>query len=118
MLALISSDFEFHPAGTAELTERARYDGHDGMREYFTDVARTWSELRIVPQRFEEVDDKLLVLGRVYGQTTDGAVIDSPAGWIWQAKGGKLVRCIVYRSHTEAIAAAGLSDDEVHSGSR
>jgi hypothetical protein len=118
VLSLISRDFEFHPTGTAELTDRPRYDGHDGMREYFNDVARVWTELRLVPQRFEEVDARLLVLGRVYGQTIDGALVDSPAGWIWEAEGGKLTRCIVYRSHDEALAASGLSEEEAHSGSQ
>jgi uncharacterized protein len=112
VLALISDDFEFRPAGTAELTERASYIGHGGMRDYFADIARVWSELRLVPQRFREVEDKLLVLGRVYARTAEGALTDSPAGWLWQAGEGKLTRCLVYRSHIDAIEAAGLSEQE------
>jgi ketosteroid isomerase-like protein len=114
VLALISGDFEFRPAVTSELTERQSYDGHDGMRDYFADVARVWTELRLIPQRFRPIGERLLVLGRVYARTTDGALIDSPAGWLWEARAGKLTRCVVYRSHTEAIAAAGLSESEAY----
>jgi ketosteroid isomerase-like protein len=114
LLGLIAADFEFRPAVTPELTQRTVYEGHGGMRDYFADVSRVWSELRLIPQRFVPAGERLLVLGRVYARTADGALVDSPAGWLWEAREGKLSCCVVYRSHREAIEAAGMIEPDAH----
>ena len=108
VLALIDADFDFRPVATSELTNEPHYIGHSGMRRYFNDIARIWAELRLVPQSFRPVGERLVVLGRVYARTVDGAIADSSTGWVWEARSGKLTRCTVYRSHAEALEAAGL----------
>jgi uncharacterized protein len=110
VLALIDRDFDFRPVATSELTNQASYNGHAGMRRYFNDIARVWAELRLVPQNFRPAGEKLVVLGRVYARTVDGAIADSPTGWVWEARSGKLTRCTIYRSHAEALKAAGLEE--------
>jgi len=37
------------------------YRGHDGLRQYFRDVAAVWDELRIVPGEFRQNGDTILV---------------------------------------------------------
>ena len=110
VLALIDQSFDFRPVATSELTNQPVYTGHAGMHRYFNDIARVWAELRLVPQTFRPAGDRLVVLGRVYARTADGAIADSPAGWLWEARSGKLTRCIVYRSHEEALEAGGLEE--------
>lgn len=117
VIALIDRKFVFRPAATAELTNRPSYDGHAGMHQYFGDIERVWAELRLVPQRFQPAGDSLLVLGRVYARTTAGALIDTPAGWVWEGRAGKLTRCSAYQSHAEALEAVGLSEQDAHAGS-
>lgn len=108
VVALIDPNFDFRPVATSELTNQTAYIGHTGMRRYFNDIARVWAELRLVPQSFRPAGEKLIVLGRVYARTVDGAIADSPTGWVWETRSGKLTRCTVYRSHAEALEAAGL----------
>jgi ketosteroid isomerase-like protein len=112
VIALIDRKFVFRPAVTAELTNRPSYHGHAGMREYFGDVERVWAELRLVPQRFQPVGDALLVLGRVYARTAAGTLLDTPAGWVWEGKAGKLTQCSAFQSHADALQAVGLSEQD------
>src|SRR5262245_48566746 len=44
--AFLATDCELHLRGTQDRIGRTEpYKGHDGMREYFADVERTWEEL-------------------------------------------------------------------------
>jgi ketosteroid isomerase-like protein len=117
VIALIDRKFVFRPAVTAELTNRPSYHGHAGMRQYFDDIERVWAELRLVPQRFQAEGDALLVLGRVYARTVAGALIDTPAGWVWEGRAGRLTRCSAYESHAETLEAVGLSEQDANAGS-
>src|SRR3954453_10628197 len=63
VLALAAPDIEFI-ALTAEHDGRAQpYRGHDGMREYFRDVASVWEELRLAPREFRASGYQILVTG-------------------------------------------------------
>ena len=65
VLALSAPDIEF-TAVTGEHAGRTEpYRGHDGMRQYFRDVASLWEELRLSPREFRVSGDPILVTGRV-----------------------------------------------------
>jgi len=49
--------------------------------------------------------------GRVYAWGV-GRVIDAPAGWVWRLRDGKLVEGRVYENQREALAAAGLGEEQ------
>ena len=94
---------------TARLAGRGKpYLGHEGLRTYLADVARVWQELRSEPAEFIEIGDVVVCTGRVYAWGV-GRVIDSPAGWVWRLRDGKLVEGRVYENQREALAAAGLA---------
>jgi ketosteroid isomerase-like protein len=80
------------------------YHGHDGMREYFRDVARVWEELRLVPQDFRQVGECVLVTGRVTARSP-ARIMTGSTGWIWRVVGGRVVYGRVYPSAGEAIDA-------------
>ena len=88
----------------------APYRGHDGMRQYFEDVARIWEELEVIPHEFREIDDRVVALGRVYGRGLDGLLVDSPTGWIWKVDQGKIVEGHVFTSRQQTLDAAGLGE--------
>ena len=65
VLALAAPDIEF-TAVTGEHAGRTEpYRGHDGMRQYFRDVASVWEELRLTPREFRASGDLILVTGKV-----------------------------------------------------
>jgi ketosteroid isomerase-like protein len=91
VLALCAPDVEL-TAVTGEHAGRTEpYRGHDGMRQYFRDVASLWEELRLSPREFRASGDMVLVTGST--------------GWIWRVRDGKVVYVRVYPSAADATAA-------------
>ena len=104
VLALSDPDIEFK-AVTGEHAGRTEpYRGHDGMRQYFRDVAEVWEELRLTPREFREEDDLVLVTGKVAARSRSRTVTGS-TGWIWRVRNGKITFVRVYASAADATAA-------------
>ena len=71
---------------TADYAGRTEpYLGHQGLREYFRDVASVWDELRLTPSEFRQSGDTVLVTGRVSARSP-ARVIDGSTGWIWRLR--------------------------------
>ena len=81
------------------------YRGHDGLRQYFRDVAEVWDDLRIVPGEFRQSGDTILVTGRVSARSP-ARIVAGSTGWIWRV-GGLIVYARVYPSAADAMAASG-----------
>jgi ketosteroid isomerase-like protein len=97
-------DIVFSPQ-TADYAGRTEpYHGHDGLREYFRDVASVWDELRLTPGEFRQSGETILVTGRVNARSP-ARVIDGSTGWIWELRDHRVVYCRVYPSATDAITA-------------
>ena len=104
VLALSDPDIEF-TAVTGEHAGRTDpYRGHDGMRQYFRDVAEVWEELRLTPREFREEGDLILVTGKVSARSRSRTVTGS-TGWIWRVRNGKVTFVRVYASAADATAA-------------
>ena len=104
VLALSHPDIEL-TAVTGEHAGRTDpYRGHDGMREYFRDVAAVWEELHLTPREFREAGDLILVTGKVSARSRSRTVTGS-TGWIWRVRDGKVALVCVYASAADAIAA-------------
>jgi len=109
VLALADPDVEF-TAVTGEHAGRTDpYRGHEGLRQYFRDVAAVWEELRLTPREFRASGDVILVTGRVSARSRTRTVSGS-TGWIWRVHEGKVTYVRVYASAADAIAA--LEEDE------
>ncbi len=80
------------------------YRGHDGLREYFRDVASVWEELRLTPREFREHGGLILVTGKVSARSKSRTVSGS-TGWVWRVRDGKVVYVRVYESAADAVAA-------------
>jgi ketosteroid isomerase-like protein len=109
VLALADPDIEFTAVTGEHAGRTAAYRGHDGLREYFRDVASVWEELRLTPRDFRASGDRILVTGRVSARSRSRTVTGS-TGWIWRVRDGKVTYVRVYASAADAIAA--LEEDE------
>ena len=90
-LAHIADDVVFVPEGTASRVGRATpYHGHDGVRQYFADVARVWDDLRIEADDVRSVAGSVVVFGHVEG-CAQGAPFRTRAIWNWKIRDGKAV---------------------------
>ena len=88
-LAYVADDCELRLEGTARAVGREEpYRGHDGMREYFADVARTWERLDLHADDIRTVPGSVIVVGHIeaarHGETVRRACV-----WTWQVRGGK-----------------------------
>src|SRR5438093_12418799 len=104
----MDADVEFH-APTSEIANEGQpYRGHDGMRKYYSDVEKIWEELEVMASEFREVDDHVLVFGRVYGRGAGGYVQDSPAQWVFKIRNSTIASVKVFTNRSAALAEVGL----------
>jgi ketosteroid isomerase-like protein len=93
------------------LLEGTRYQGHDGVREWFEEMRRDWSSYELRPEQFRDLgDERVLVLGSWRARGPGGDVLlDLPqAAWLVQYRNGKLVRLQTFTDRRKALEAAGL----------
>jgi ketosteroid isomerase-like protein len=95
------------------LLEGTRYQGHDGVRDWFEEMRRDWASYELRPEQFRDLgDDRVLVLGswRAQGRRAE-ALLEFPQGaWLLQYRKGKLVRLQTFTERRKALEAGGLQE--------
>jgi ketosteroid isomerase-like protein len=109
VLDLVDPEFEFTTVTSDYAGRTEPYRGHEGMREYFRDVALVWDDLRLTPREFREVGDSILVTGRVTARSP-ARIVDGSTGWVWRVRDGRVVYGRVYPSAGDAERAV-MGDD-------
>ncbi len=88
IVELCDDSMEFFAVATAEAVGRgAPYRGRTGLRDYLTDVAQAWEELRIAIDETLVRGERVLVRGRAYARSRELGIRNVPAAWIWEIKG-------------------------------
>jgi ketosteroid isomerase-like protein len=99
-------------APTAALANDGRcYRGHDGIARYLQDVEQAWTRLQVIPERFREVGNHVVCLGRARAQARDGLEVDSPTAWVWELRAGKLLWGCVYADPGRTFMGLSLGVD-------
>ncbi len=107
--ALAAPDFEWFPAMAGGVAGEG-LQGRDGIETYLADIADTWEEYRVLAEEFRDLDDRVVMLGRIEGRGRgSGALIEAPTGTIFDYRGDEVSRVRTYLDHGEALRAAGLS---------
>jgi ketosteroid isomerase-like protein len=102
-----STDCEWHPFLTARVEGDPGYHGHNGMRAWFEDLDEMFEEMRVELDQHRQVDDRLLVLGRMIAKGRgSGAEVSTEVGWVVEPRGERFQRGWAYTSHEEAERAA------------
>ena len=83
------------------------YLGHEGMVAYLADVDRAWDELDLLVDEIRQAGEHVVALGRVHAHG-GGRVIDSPTGWVFRLREGRIVWGRVYETRAAALAEVGL----------
>lgn len=61
------------------------------VERVFGEVLRSWDEFAVLPERFHDAGDVVVVEGRAVGKTKAGGVLDAPAAWVWTVRDGLAV---------------------------
>jgi ketosteroid isomerase-like protein len=109
VLALAAPDIEFSAVTGEHAGRTDPYRGHEGLRQYFRDVAAVWEELRLTPREFRSHGDLILVTGKVAARSRTRTVSGS-TGWIWRVHDGKVTYVRVYASAADAFAALEVEE--------
>ncbi len=104
VIALVDPDVVFTAVTGGVVGKAEPYRGHEGMREYFRDVAEVWDEIVLTPREFRQVGDAILVTGKVNARSP-ARVVSGSTGWVWRVRDGRVVYGHVYPSAADAIAA-------------
>src|SRR5918999_107965 len=104
VLATADPEIEFVTVTGEQAGRKEPYRGHDGLRQYFRDVAAVWEELRLTPREFREQGGLVLVTGKVSARSSSRTVTGS-TGWLWRVRDGQVVHGRVFASAADATAA-------------
>jgi ketosteroid isomerase-like protein len=86
------------------------YIGHEGVRQYFDDVAQTWAEWRVEVHRTAAASDgrvAIIMTMHVRGKES-GAGLSEQTGHVWTLRDGKLRRNEPFREPDEALREVGI----------
>ena len=88
----VAPDCQLDVPGTAELAGRTQpYLGPDGVRQYFADAERVWTELTLHADDIRATANGVVVFGHIEGQA-GGERRCRRVVWLWQLKDGRAVR--------------------------
>lgn len=105
--ALAVGDFEWFPA-MAGTFEGGGFRGREGIETYLLDIGDAWEEYRVLGEEFRDLDDRVLMLGRIEGRGRGSdAWVDAPTGTIFEFRGAEVACVRTYLDHDEALRAAG-----------
>ena len=87
------------------------YYGHEGFGSWFVESFESFDELRTELSEFRDLGDRVVAFGRVRARGRESGVeIDSPTGWVFTVRRGKVARAEGFLSREQALEAAGLQE--------
>lgn len=92
-----------------ELPGAGSYRGHEGIREYFANLAAAWEAATAEIEELIDAGDAVVSIGHTeYKGRASGASVDKPFAIVWKFRDGRVVRGEFYFDRAEALAAAGI----------
>jgi ketosteroid isomerase-like protein len=88
------------------------YHGHDGINEYFEDIASAWEHWTVEIERVvEAADGRVVIVMTMHARGRgSGATLAGRTAHIWTVRDGRLLRNELYRNPEQALRDVGLSD--------
>ena len=85
------------------------YRGHEGIRQFVSDMDEDWEAFRIDPLEFHDSRERVAVIGRVSALGRGSSVeIDSIAGFVLELHRGRIRRLTSHSVFEAALEAVGL----------
>ena len=91
--------------------QRIQYAGLAGLRTAWLEWLQPWQSYRTEIEDVIDAGDEVVVLTRDYGRRTGVTVeVSVVAAAVWTVRDGKIARAAFYPDRSEALEAAGLSE--------
>jgi ketosteroid isomerase-like protein len=86
------------------------YVGHEGIREYFEDVASAWEEWRVEVHRVTAAPDgRVVIVMTMHARGKEsGAGLSELTAHVWTLREGRLLRNRPFREPDEGLREVGL----------
>lgn len=102
------SDPEVTMVPVKALLEGGEYHGHEGVRQFLSDMDEDWQSRRIEVEEIRDAgEDAVLVLGTYNVTGRSGTEVSYPLAWHSRYRDGKLWRLQAYSDRDTAIEAVG-----------
>jgi ketosteroid isomerase-like protein len=110
LLAFAHPEVEWH-SFFAELGQGGVYQGHDGTRQYLSDLDDAWEIVRADVDDGIAIGEVAILVGRIhYRGKASGIETESAAGWMLKFRQGKVVCFRAFREPEQALERVGLSE--------
>ena len=107
LVTLCHRDFELDMSD--RVFNPATYQGHDGIRHFYSEVHEVWERYSWEPKEMRDEGDVVVALLRTKGRGRgSGVEIDRKTAMIWTVRDGKARGLRFYREPKEALEAVGL----------
>jgi uncharacterized protein len=92
VLRVLSPDIEWMEASQDYLPHHGTHHGPiEVAGNVFQMVVDRFEEFAVIPERFHDAGDVVVVEGRAAGKTKTGCVLDARAVWVWTVRDGLAV---------------------------
>ena len=107
LVSLADRDVEWHSV----FALGGVYRGHDGTRQYMSDLDDAWEVGRADVDDWLAIGDLVVLVGRLhYRGRGSGVESETATGWVLEFRGGRIIRFRAFRDPEPALAAVGLSE--------
>lgn len=84
------------------------FRGHEGVGQFFGQLADYWEELRVEPEEFIDAGETIIVVIRLSGRGAGGS-IDTGSLHLWRMRDGKAAAFREYPDTARVLQALGQS---------
>jgi ketosteroid isomerase-like protein len=105
-LELLDPDVEWVPI--LAVLEGRVYRGHKEVQRWIEDLDPDWEFFEVYYEELRDLGDRVLIFGhwRARGRAS-GVESEQPGTWLYEMKGGKVVRMHTFTDRDEGLKAAG-----------
>jgi ketosteroid isomerase-like protein len=87
------------------------YRGLDGMRRLLGEVREVWEERHVIPERFVDAGDRVVVIETVHARGRgSGVELDSRTAAMWTLRNGRVTGVRTGIEIEEALKAVGMEE--------
>jgi uncharacterized protein len=107
-------DPEVEISDRPEIPDPRTYRGHEGVAQALGQSDETFETLEFIPERFVEVENKIVVILLMRGRGRgSGVPVEDRIAHLWTLRDGRAYRLQVYSDPEEAVAVASGLDRNV-----